>query len=56
MYGRLFFLTTPDPGRPIEETYIAEIDIIGSKSFVTKEEALLFLFDNGVKTRKRSSD
>ena len=49
--GRLYFLNTPDPNRPIEEKYITEIE--GQrKSFVREEDALLYIFDNGVRTYK----
>ncbi|MFE0507142.1 hypothetical protein ACWF7H_20235 [Peribacillus butanolivorans] len=49
--GRIYFFNTLDPNRPIEEKYIAEVD--GKRmSFVHEEEALLFLFDNGVKMYK----
>ena len=49
--GRLYFLNKPDPSRPIEEKYIAEINNL-RKSFINQEDALLYLYDNGVKTYK----
>jgi hypothetical protein len=49
--GRLYFFNKPDPNRPVDENYVAEID--GKrKSFVRKEEAMLFLFDNGIRSYK----
>lgn len=47
--GSLYFLNKIDPNRPIEEKYIAEIGT-ERKSFVQKEDAMLYLFDNGVRT------
>ncbi|MGQ4668600.1 hypothetical protein ACUIJN_22735 [Metabacillus halosaccharovorans] len=45
--GRLYFLTKPDPNRPIDHNYVTEIE--GKrKYFINKEDALLFLFDNGI--------
>ena len=45
--GILYFLTKPDPNRPIENKYVTEID--GErKSFMDKDDAFLYLFDNGV--------
>jgi DNA polymerase III subunit epsilon len=49
--GRLFFFNKPDPNRPIEDKYVTEIDC-QRKSFMEKEAAMLYLFDNGVRTFK----
>jgi hypothetical protein len=49
--GILNFLNTPDPIRPIEEKYIAEVNGL-TKSFINKEDAMIFLFDHGVRTFK----
>lgn len=46
--GKLYFLNTPDPNRPIENKYIVEFDEI-EKSFDKQEDALIFLFDNGIR-------
>lgn len=46
--GRLLFLNKVDPNHPIEEKYIAEI-ATKRKSFMQKEDAMLYLFDNGVR-------
>lgn len=49
--GNLYFFNKPHPTRPIEEKYVTEIE--GQrKSFIHQEDALLFLFDNGVSTYK----
>lgn len=49
--GRLYYFTKPDPDRPIDENYITEIN--GErKSFSRKEDAMVFLFDNGVRSYK----
>lgn len=49
--GRLFLLNKPDPNRPVEEKYVAEIN--GErKSFIHQEDAMLYLFDNGIRTYK----
>lgn len=49
--GKLYFLNKPNPNRPIEDKYIAEIE--GQRKAFEKEEAvMLFLFDNGVRTYK----
>lgn len=46
--GRLYFFNKPDPDRPIEEKYVTEIE--GKrKSFMRQEDAMLYLFDNGVR-------
>ncbi|OIJ12697.1 hypothetical protein BKP37_12925 [Anaerobacillus alkalilacustris] len=50
MYGSLFFLNTVSPDRPVEEKYVVEIEGQDRVSFVKKENAMLFLFDNGVST------
>jgi len=45
--GLLFYFTNPDPLRPVEEKYVTEID--GErKSFLHQEDAMLYLFDNGI--------
>ena len=50
--GILYFLTKPDPHRPVEEQYVTEIK--GKrKSFIHQDDAMLYLFDNGIKTFKR---
>lgn len=49
--GLLYFFAKPDPNRPIEEKYITEIDG-NRKGFVNQENALLYLFDNGVRSYK----
>lgn len=49
--GKLYFLNKPDPTRPIENKYVAEFED-QKKSFIHKEDALLYLFDNNVKTYK----
>jgi hypothetical protein len=46
--GRLYFITKPDPDRPIELKYRTEFDET-QKWFEKQEDALLFLFDNGVR-------
>lgn len=51
-YWILYFFTKPDPNRPVEEQYIAEIQG-NRKSFINKDDALLYLFDNGIKKFKR---
>ena len=49
--GRLYFLNKLDPNRPIEEKYVTEIN--GNReSFINQDDALLFLFDNGIKNYK----
>lgn len=50
--GILFFFTKPDPFRPIEEKYVTEINS-ERKSFLHEDDAMLYLFDNGIKTFKR---
>jgi hypothetical protein len=45
--GKLYFLNTPDPNRPIENKYVVEFDDI-EKSFEKEQDALIFMFDNGV--------
>lgn len=52
--GKLYFLNYSEVGRPIEENYVVEIDDDHSsrKSFAEKAEALIYLFDNDVKTYK----
>lgn len=50
--GILYYFTKPDLNRPIEEQYVAEIDGV-KKSFVNQEDAILYLFDNGVNKFKR---
>lgn len=47
--GKLFYFTKPDINRPVEEQYVIEIND-ARKSFVHKEDAMLYLFDKGVKT------
>jgi len=50
--GLLFYFTKPDPLRPIEEKYVTEIE--GErKSFVREQDAMLFLFDNGIRKFRR---
>jgi hypothetical protein len=49
--GILYFLNTPDPNRPIEEKYIAEVNGL-TKSFINKEDAMIYLFDHGIRTFK----
>ncbi|MEQ2528089.1 hypothetical protein WMO40_15455 [Bacillaceae bacterium CLA-AA-H227] len=47
--GRLYFFNKPDPDRPIENKYVTEIE--GKReSFMKKEDAMLHLFDNGVRS------
>lgn len=47
--GRLYFFNKPDLDRPIDEKYVVEIN--GKrKSFVKEEDALIYMFDLGVKT------
>lgn len=48
MYGRLFFLNKPVPHRPAEEKYVVEIEGMERKSFVEKNDAILFMYDNGI--------
>jgi hypothetical protein len=49
--GKLYLFNKPDPNRPIETKYVTEIE--GQrKYFVHQEDALLYLFDSGVKTYK----
>ncbi len=51
--GKLYYLTTPDPNRPIEEQFVVEIDDKGiKKSFVNQENAIIFLYKNGIKKYK----
>lgn len=46
--GLLFYFTAPDPLRPIEEKYVTEIN--GKRnSFISEEDAMLYLFDSGIK-------
>lgn len=50
--GFLYYFTHPDPLRPVEEQYITEIS--GKrKSFVHEDDAMLHLFDSGIKNFKR---
>lgn len=50
--GILYFFTKPDPHRPIEEKYITEIN--GERqSFIHEDNAMLYLFDNGIKAFKK---
>ena len=49
--GRIYYLNTPDPYRPLEEKYIAEVDG-HRKSFALEEDALLYIYDSGVRTFK----
>lgn len=51
-YGTLYFFTKPDPHRPIEEQYVAEIGN-DRTSFVDESDAMLYMFDNGIKTFKK---
>lgn len=47
----LFYFNEPDPNRPIENKYVTQIN--GErKSFMNEEDALLYLFDHGIKTYK----
>lgn len=46
--GRLYFLNKPYPGRPVEERYFTKINSL-KEFFVTKEDALLHLFDQGIR-------
>lgn len=46
--GKLYFLNKSDPNRPIELKYLAEFDDT-QKWFEKEEDALIFLFDNGVR-------
>jgi hypothetical protein len=49
--GILYFFNQVDPNRPVDEKYVTEIE--GKrKGFVHKEDAMLYLFDNGIKTFK----
>lgn len=50
--GILFYFTKPDINRPIEEQYVTEIRS-ERKSFVHQEDAMLYLFDNGVRKFNR---
>lgn len=46
--GLLFYFTKPDPLRPIEEKYVTDIN--GErKSFVKEQDAMLYLFDQGIR-------
>lgn len=46
-FGYLYYFTKFDPDRPIEEKYVTEIN--GErKSSVKQEDAMLYLFDNGI--------
>lgn len=49
--GRLYFLNKPDPDRPIEEKYVIEIKD-QRKSFIHQDDAMMFLFDNGIRNYK----
>lgn len=50
--GILFYFTKPSPNRPIDEQYVAEIK--GERtSFVHQNDAMLYLFDNGVRKFRR---
>lgn len=49
--GRLYFLNTPDPNRPVELKYLAEF-AENQKWFEKQEDALIYLFDNGVNVYK----
>ena len=49
--GKLFFFKTSDPNRPVELKYLAEF-AHNQKWFEKEEEALIYLFDNGVKSYK----
>lgn len=50
--GIIYFFSKPDPNRPIEEQYVAEINN-ERVSFIHEAEAMLYLFDNGISTFKR---
>lgn len=49
-HGKLFYFTNPHPDLPIDERYVAETDTGIKESFVHKNDALLFLFDHGVRS------
>lgn len=50
--GVLFHFTKPDPNWPIEKKYVKKID--GKrKSFIHQNDAMLHLFDNGVRKFRR---
>lgn len=49
--GKLYFINTPDPNRPVEFKFLAEFEK-NQKWFEKQEDALIFLFDNGVNTYK----
>lgn len=47
--GRLFFFDKQLPNVPIDEKYIVEIEGMNRESFLKIEDAMLFLFDHGVR-------
>ena len=38
-YGRIIFTNKPNPNRPIEEKYIAEVNSL-NESFIDKDDAI----------------
>lgn len=50
--GKVYFINTPNPNRPIELKYLAEVDDDTLEWFEKQEDALIFLFDNGVRKYK----
>lgn len=50
--GLLFFFSKPVSYRPIEEKYVTEING-DRKSFIHEHDAMLYLFENGIRKFKR---
>lgn len=46
--GRLYFINTPDPNRSVELKYLSEFSE-NKKWFENQEDALIYLFDNGIR-------
>ncbi|WP_407728483.1 hypothetical protein ACJMCD_28585 (plasmid) [Priestia megaterium] len=51
--GNLYYISKPQPNIPREDRYLAEVNRDIKKSFIHEEDALLFLFDNGIRYFQR---
>jgi len=51
--GNLYYLSKPQSNIPREDRYLAEVNRDIRKSFIYEEDALLFLFDNGIRYFQR---
>ncbi len=54
MDGVFYFFNYIEPGRPVEENSVVEIEGVlnNRKSFLREDDALIYLFDSGAKTYK----